>query len=58
VDAGSVANLTRPDGIEFLELVSGIPLQTTVESVPLAEANSALAKLRAGDVRGALVVVP
>lgn len=54
----SVANLTRRDGEEFLELAPRVPVTTTVETYPLAQANEALGKLRAGDVRGALVLVP
>jgi propanol-preferring alcohol dehydrogenase len=53
----SVANLTRSDGEEFLELAPRVPVRTEVETFPLARANDALAKLRAGDVRGALVLV-
>jgi propanol-preferring alcohol dehydrogenase len=54
----SVANLTRRDGREFLELVGRIPLQTQVEVFALADANAALARLRAGQLSGAAVLVP
>jgi len=54
----SVANLTRADGTEFLALASTVPVRTEVEAVPLAQANDALARLRSGRVRGALVLVP
>jgi propanol-preferring alcohol dehydrogenase len=54
----SVANLTRRDGDEFLALAPLVPVRTEVEALPLVRANEALAKLRAGDVRGALVLVP
>ena len=54
----SVANLTRADGEEFLAVAPEVPVRTEVETVPLAEANGALARLRAGAVRGALVLVP
>jgi alcohol dehydrogenase, propanol-preferring len=54
----SVANLTRRDGHELLALAPQVPVRTEVESFPLEQANEALAKLRAGDVRGALVLVP
>jgi propanol-preferring alcohol dehydrogenase len=54
----SVANLTRRDGEQFLALASRVPIATSVETFPLELANDALAKLRAGDVRGALVLVP
>jgi propanol-preferring alcohol dehydrogenase len=54
----SVANLTRRDGAEFLELAPRVPVRTQVEAFPLEQANEALDKLRRGDVRGALVLVP
>jgi len=54
----SVANLTRRDGDEFLALAPRVPIRTEVEEFPLEQANEALAKLRAGDVRGAAVLVP
>ncbi|MCZ7590070.1 MAG: zinc-dependent alcohol dehydrogenase family protein [Gaiella sp.] len=54
----SVANLTRADGEHFLALAPKVPVRTHVEPVPLARANEALARLRAGAVRGALVLVP
>jgi len=54
----SVANLTRRDGVEFLELAPRVPVRTRVETFPLEQANEALDKLRRGDVRGSLVLVP
>jgi propanol-preferring alcohol dehydrogenase len=54
----SVANLTRRDGEELLALAPRIPVRTAVEAFPLEAANEALAKLRTGDVAGALVLVP
>ena len=54
----SVANLTRRDGEEFLALAPRIPVRTEVERFRLEEANEALGRLRAGDVRGAAVLVP
>ena len=54
----SVANLTRRDGEEFLALAPRVPVRTHVETFPLDQANEALDKLRRGDVRGALVLVP
>jgi alcohol dehydrogenase, propanol-preferring len=54
----SVANLTRRDGEELLELAARVPVRTEVQTFALEQANEALAKLRAGDVRGALVLVP
>jgi alcohol dehydrogenase, propanol-preferring len=54
----SVANLTRRDGEEFLALAPRVPVRTEVESFPLERAGEALDRLRAGDVRGAAVLVP
>jgi len=53
----SVANLTRADGEEFLALAPRVPVHTEVEAYPLEEANLALDRLRAGEIRGAAVVV-
>jgi propanol-preferring alcohol dehydrogenase len=53
----SVANLTRRDAEEFLALAPQVPVRTEVESFPLAAANEALDRLRAGRVRGAAVLV-
>jgi alcohol dehydrogenase, propanol-preferring len=54
----SVANLTRRDGEEFLALAPRVPVRTEVETFPLERANEALDRLRAGDVRGAAVLLP
>jgi propanol-preferring alcohol dehydrogenase len=54
----SVANLTRADGEEFLELAPQVPVRTQVETHPLEEANEALERLRGGRIRGAAVLVP
>ena len=54
----SVANLTRVDGREFLELAPRVPVRADVETLPLSEANDALERLRTGRVRGSLVLVP
>jgi propanol-preferring alcohol dehydrogenase len=54
----SVANLTRRDAAGFLALAPGVPVRTTVEALPLTAANTALGRLRMGDVLGALVLVP
>ena len=53
----SVANLTRADASVFIELAPRVPVRTEVETFPLVEANAALGRLRAGDVRGAAVLV-
>ncbi len=54
----SVANLTRQDGIEFLSFAAENKIETWTKSYPLAEANNALADLRAGRVEGAAVLIP
>src|SRR6266550_4726044 len=53
----SVANLTRRDGEEFLEIAPRVPIKTETETFPLAEANEALTRLRAGRLTGAAVLV-
>jgi propanol-preferring alcohol dehydrogenase len=54
----SVANLTRRDAEEFLALAPKVPVRTATELFPLADANAALDRLRAGRLRGAAVLVP
>jgi propanol-preferring alcohol dehydrogenase len=54
----SVANLTRKDAEEFLELAPKVPVETEIQRFSLAEANLALAALREGRLRGAAVLVP
>ncbi len=54
----SVANLTRADGEEFLALAPQVPVRTTTQAFPLAEANEALRRLRTGAIEGAAVLVP
>jgi propanol-preferring alcohol dehydrogenase len=52
----SVANLTRRDGEEFLELAPRVPVRAEVEPFPLEQANEALARVRGGKIRGAAVL--
>jgi propanol-preferring alcohol dehydrogenase len=54
----SVANLTRRDGEEFLALAPAVPVRTTTQAFPLADANEALHRLRTGAIEGAAVLVP
>jgi propanol-preferring alcohol dehydrogenase len=54
----SVANLTRRDGREFLELAPRVPVRTETIRFPLAQANEALSQLRSGAFQGAAVLVP
>jgi propanol-preferring alcohol dehydrogenase len=53
----SVANLTRRDGKEFLEIAPRVPVKTKTEIFPLEEANAALEKFRAGKLSGTAVLV-
>ncbi len=54
----SVANLTRQDAEEFLELAPKVPVRTSIEVFPLQEANDALQALRTGNLTGAAVLIP
>ena len=54
----SVANLTRRDARDFLELAPKIPIVTHVREYPLDAANRALDDLRGGRIEGAAVLVP
>lgn len=53
---GSVANLTRRDGEEFLALAPQVPIRTEVEVYALEGANEALDSIRDGGLRGAAVL--
>jgi len=52
----SVANNTRQDGHDFLEVAAEIPIQTQTQVFPLAEANAALNALKNDAIRGAAVL--
>ena len=52
----SVANLTRADGDGLFAAVREHPVTVEVERYPLEEAEAVLARLRAGEVRGAAVL--
>jgi alcohol dehydrogenase, propanol-preferring len=52
----SVANLTRRDGEEFLELAPRIPVRTEITPFPLEQANEALDAVRTGRVHGSAVL--
>jgi propanol-preferring alcohol dehydrogenase len=52
----SVANVTRADAREFLELAEQIPIVTSVDVFALEDAPAALAALEAGKVRGSAVL--
>ncbi|HEU4706458.1 MAG TPA: zinc-dependent alcohol dehydrogenase family protein [Solirubrobacterales bacterium] len=53
---GSVANLTRQDGEEFIALAPQVPVKTEVSVYRLEDANQGLDDLRAGRFRGAAVL--
>jgi propanol-preferring alcohol dehydrogenase len=54
----SVANLTRADGEAFFDCIARHPVRTHVQRYPLAQANEAIAALRAGAIDGAAVLLP
>ena len=54
----SVANLSRQDAIEFLQIAPQVPVRATTQIFPLEAANEALAALRNGTLIGAAVLVP
>jgi propanol-preferring alcohol dehydrogenase len=53
----SVANLTRKDGVGFLELAPQIPVKTETQLFKLQGANEALEALRKGSIQGAAVLI-
>jgi propanol-preferring alcohol dehydrogenase len=53
----SVANLTRRDGEEFLDLAPHVPVQTNTETFPLEQANTTLDRFRSGKLKGTAVLV-
>lgn len=54
----SVANLTRHDGVEFLNIAPQVKVRTHTTTFPLERANEVLAMLRRGDLVGAAVLKP
>jgi propanol-preferring alcohol dehydrogenase len=52
----SVANSTRQDAREFLELAAAVPVHTEIQTFPLAEANAALLALKYSRIAGAGVL--
>ena len=53
----SVANLTRRDGEEFLEIAPRVPVQTKTETFLLEDTNIALDRFRAGELNGTAVLL-
>jgi propanol-preferring alcohol dehydrogenase len=54
----SVANLTRADGRDFMEVAAQVSVRTRTTEFPLGQANEALEALRSGAIEGAAVLVP
>src|SRR4029453_1960007 len=52
----SVANLTRADAYEFMQVAGEVELHPNMELFPLEGANEALHRLRSGELRGAAVL--
>lgn len=52
----SVANSTRRDAREFLELAAEVPVRTEIELFPLEQANQAVAAMKHSRVQGAAVL--
>jgi propanol-preferring alcohol dehydrogenase len=52
----SVANVTRKDVREFLDLAAEIPIRPEVEEFALQDANKALVELKTRKIRGAKVL--
>lgn len=52
----SVANFTRADATEFLDLAADLSIRTVVDRYPLSDANQALADVKSGAVGGAAVL--
>jgi len=53
----SVANLTRKDAAEFMEIAPKVPVHTITQPFPLEKANEALNLLRSGKLEGAAVLM-
>jgi propanol-preferring alcohol dehydrogenase len=52
----SVANLTRQDALDFLDVAFKLPVRTSIKTYPLSQANQALDDLRHGRFNGAAVL--
>jgi propanol-preferring alcohol dehydrogenase len=52
----SVANFTRQDAQELLQVAAEIPIQTTVQTFPLEEANQVLLALKRSEIVGTAVL--
>ena len=54
----SVANLTRRDAREFMDVASKVPIHIAIQTFALSAANEALDRLRTGRLEGAAVLTP
>jgi propanol-preferring alcohol dehydrogenase len=52
----SVANLTREDGRQFMNIAPEVPVRVSTTAFPLEQADEALARLRKGSLEGAAVL--
>jgi propanol-preferring alcohol dehydrogenase len=52
----SVANLTRKDAAEFMEIAPKVPVHASIQPFALEQANDALNQLRSGKLQGAAVL--
>src|SRR5438270_4937026 len=52
----SVANSTRQDALDFLELAAEVPVHTEIEVFQLEQANLALQKIKHSQIKGAAVL--
>lgn len=53
----SVANVTRADARDFLDIAAAVPIKPEIEEFRLEDANRALVELRERKIRGAKVLV-
>jgi propanol-preferring alcohol dehydrogenase len=53
----SVANATRDDARQLMQLAGQIPIRTEVQAFPLADANRALVALKRSEIPGASVLI-
>ena len=53
----SVANFTRADASEFLEVAASIPIRTAIQTFPLEQGSEALRRLASGDLEATAVLV-
>jgi alcohol dehydrogenase, propanol-preferring len=51
-----VANTTRDDGREFIDIAARIPVRTSVLVYPFDQVNNALIALKHDAIRGAMVI--